>query len=222
MARRSREAEVLCAARQCPVAPREDHNTEGTTMSETVSSNEQAADAATEEARLDGIKLAIDQKPHPRDFGGKLVEMQSGWRWIIEGPHNREQYYRWLYHWSERQRVVHETTSTPENAPSHRQIIFNWAMGEPDFATQKNGYWGDYDEVERVDALIEALGLPKPTPIVRPEKETVVPPDTLVRWIDAGHWRCRCKSPGDININLCTYCGGCGTHRPEQNAGCSP
>jgi hypothetical protein len=42
-------------------------------------------------------------------------------------------------------------------------------------------------------------------------------PDTLVRWMSHDTWRCRCKSPGNINIKLCNYCGGCGTHRPAMS-----
>jgi len=44
-----------------------------------------------------------------------------------------------------------------ERKPSKRQIVFNWMMDEPDFATKVDGYWGGTEEVRRVDALLAAL-----------------------------------------------------------------
>lgn len=41
--------------------------------------------------------------------------------------------------------------------PSRRQIVFNWLMGEDDFATRVDGYWGGTEEVAAVDALLAAL-----------------------------------------------------------------
>ena len=43
------------------------------------------------------------------------------------------------------------------DAPSKRQIIFNWLMDEDDFATKKDGYCGGTEEVAHADALIAAL-----------------------------------------------------------------
>lgn len=45
----------------------------------------------------------------------------------------------------------------PKN-PSRRQIVFNWVMCEPDFATKSDGYWGGSEEVARIDELLSALG----------------------------------------------------------------
>jgi hypothetical protein len=42
-------------------------------------------------------------------------------------------------------------------SPSKRQIVFNWLMADPDFATKTDGYWGGQDDVDRIDALIVAL-----------------------------------------------------------------
>jgi len=44
-----------------------------------------------------------------------------------------------------------------------------------------------------------------------------VAPDTLVRWTSPITWRCRCKSPGDINASNVSICADCGTARPEKN-----
>lgn len=55
--------------------------------------------------------------------------------------------------------------------PTHRQIIFNWMMGDPDFASKSDGWWGAYQEVAYIDELIKALGLPVPEPIVEPSAE---------------------------------------------------
>jgi hypothetical protein len=41
--------------------------------------------------------------------------------------------------------------------PSRRQIVFNWLMDEPDFATKPDGHWSGSDDVARVDALLAAL-----------------------------------------------------------------
>lgn len=41
--------------------------------------------------------------------------------------------------------------------PSRRQIVFNWLMDEPDFATKPDGYWSGSDDVARIDALLAAL-----------------------------------------------------------------
>ena len=49
--------------------------------------------------------------------------------------------------------------------PSPRQIVFNWLFDED--LTQVGGYWGGYEEVENVDRLLAALGLPQ-EPIKRP------------------------------------------------------
>ena len=43
---------------------------------------------------------------------------------------------------------------------SLRQVVFNWLMGEPDFATKADGWWGGYEDVEKIDALLAALGHP--------------------------------------------------------------
>jgi hypothetical protein len=41
-------------------------------------------------------------------------------------------------------------------------------------------------------------------------------PETLVVWVAADYWRCRCKPPGDINHGNSYQCRDCGTIRPEQ------
>jgi hypothetical protein len=41
--------------------------------------------------------------------------------------------------------------------PTRRQIIFNWLMAEPDFATKIDGYWGTQKDVDRIDELLAAL-----------------------------------------------------------------
>jgi len=41
--------------------------------------------------------------------------------------------------------------------PTRRQIVFNWLMAEPDFATKSDGYWGGQEDVDRIDALLAAL-----------------------------------------------------------------
>jgi hypothetical protein len=41
--------------------------------------------------------------------------------------------------------------------PTRRQIVFNWLMAEPDFATKPDGYWGGQEDVDRIDALLAAL-----------------------------------------------------------------
>jgi hypothetical protein len=76
-----------------------------------------AADAAIAEFDRDGQRLAASMtaEPHPRDFGGRPVEMVNGWRWVIEGPHNREQYWRQRYFWSQRNKTHESETSEPEN-----------------------------------------------------------------------------------------------------------
>lgn len=58
--------------------------------------------------------------------------------------------------------------------PTPRQIVFNWLMDEPEFATAESGWWGTYEDVERVDALLAALGLPQP-PISRPSVQQTSP-----------------------------------------------
>lgn len=46
--------------------------------------------------------------------------------------------------------------------PSRRQIIFNWMMGESDFATMKDGHWGGTEEVAHAEALLAALDAAAP------------------------------------------------------------
>lgn len=42
--------------------------------------------------------------------------------------------------------------------PSRRQIVLNWMMDEPDFASRPDGWWGTSEEIAIVDALLAALG----------------------------------------------------------------
>lgn len=41
-------------------------------------------------------------------------------------------------------------------------------------------------------------------------------PETLVAWIGADYWRCRCKAPASVNVGSNSMCRDCGTARPEK------
>jgi len=56
--------------------------------------NERVADGALEDAHKDGIRLAALHKPHPREFGGVLHQALGHWRWEIDNPISREEYWR--------------------------------------------------------------------------------------------------------------------------------
>jgi hypothetical protein len=159
-----------------------------------------AADAAIAEFDRDGQRLAASMtaEPHPRDFGGRPVEMVNGWRWVIEGPHNREQYWRQRYFWSQRNKTHESETSEPEN--------IGWIPWHPVEGWDKGTFEADE---ECLFELIEGwkwmpvYGGNEPTP----QKASEPSPNDALCWICP-----RCTTVNGIEDEVCV----CRGRRPSQ------
>lgn len=78
--------------------------------------------------------------------------------WEIEGtPRSKMTYYVCSQCHARVERGVGSFYEEPKKGPSRRQIVYNWMMGEPDFATKLDGWWGTSEELAKVDALLVAL-----------------------------------------------------------------